>query len=201
MAQDKRGFVLYTDLIFTVNKMKDAKAGELFKTILSYVNDENPTVKDATIDLVFEPIKQQLKRDLKKYEQKKKQWSEAGIKSAEAKKLTKLNGIQQPLTDVEERSTESTVIVRDTVSVKVNVISKVDQWISDLENGSHIIDIARKTETPLQYFKDRISHFKKAANLNYVDHYKFLDHFKNWSLQNTNIIPVQSGSSIKLGRK
>ena len=68
MAEGKKGFVLYCDLIHTVRKMPKEKAGELLMTILSYVNDENPAPGDLMVDLVFEPIKQQLKRDLKKWE-------------------------------------------------------------------------------------------------------------------------------------
>jgi len=115
MADNKKGFVLYADLIHTINKMPSEKAGDLFKHILSYVNDENPTTDDMLIDLVFEPIKQQLKRDLRKYEDKKVQWSEAGKRSAEARSVKKK---QRTLTDVESRSTDSTVTVKDNVIVK-----------------------------------------------------------------------------------
>lgn len=69
MAEDKKSFLLYTDLIYTVNKMPDDKAGELFKHILAYVNDLNPETDDLIIQLTFEPIKQQLKRDLLKYKE------------------------------------------------------------------------------------------------------------------------------------
>lgn len=68
MAEGKKSFILYTDIIHTVSKLPDVKAGKLFKTILEYVNDLNPEVNDTVVDLVFEPIKQQLKRDLKRYE-------------------------------------------------------------------------------------------------------------------------------------
>jgi len=126
MAEDKKGFVLYADLIHTVNKMPNDKAGELLKHILSYVNDENPTTEDLIIQLTFEPIKQQLKRDLKKYESKKKQWSDAGKASAESRALKKKQQNQRTLADVESRSTDSTVTVKDTVSVKDKVIVKVN---------------------------------------------------------------------------
>ena len=68
MAENKKSFLLYCDTLLTVKKLTDQKAGKLFKIILMYVNDENPTVDDLVVDLAFEPIKQQLKRDLKKYE-------------------------------------------------------------------------------------------------------------------------------------
>ena len=68
MAKDKKSFLLYTDLIHTLEKMPNEKAGELFKHILMYVNDMNPETEDLIVQLTFEPIKQQLKRDLQRYE-------------------------------------------------------------------------------------------------------------------------------------
>jgi hypothetical protein len=68
MAENKRSFLLYTDVHFTVQKLSNEQAGKLFKHILSYVNDEDPVINDVIIELVFEPIKQALKRDLKRYE-------------------------------------------------------------------------------------------------------------------------------------
>ena len=68
MAEDKKSFLLYCDLIHTVEKLDNEHAGELFKHILRYVNDQNPEPKDFVIDITFEPIKQVLKRDLKRYE-------------------------------------------------------------------------------------------------------------------------------------
>ena len=68
MAKNKESFILYCDLIHTVKKMPKDKVAELFIHILEYVNDLNPQTDDLILNLVFEPIKQQLKRDLKKWE-------------------------------------------------------------------------------------------------------------------------------------
>jgi hypothetical protein len=78
MTEDKKGFILYKDLIHTVEKMPDDKAGQLLKHILSYVNDKDPETDDLIIQLTFEPIKQQLKRDFKKYKNKLDGKSNAG---------------------------------------------------------------------------------------------------------------------------
>lgn len=68
MAKDKSSFILYADQRSYFDKLTDDEAGRLIKHIFSYVNDENPEPVDRIIDLSFEPIKLQLKRDLKKYE-------------------------------------------------------------------------------------------------------------------------------------
>lgn len=78
MAKDKKGFILYADQQELFKQLSDEKAGELIKFIFSYVNDEEPVSKDVIINLAFTPIKQQLKRDLKKFEEIKEKRSIAG---------------------------------------------------------------------------------------------------------------------------
>lgn len=78
MAKDKKSFILYSDIIHTVEKLSDSDAGQLLKHLLRYVNDQNPTTDSAIVDIAFEPIKQQLKRDLVKFEDVKVKRSEAG---------------------------------------------------------------------------------------------------------------------------
>ncbi len=58
MAEEKKGFLLYSDIIHTIEKLTDEQAGVLFKHILKYVNDLNPTCEDLITEIVFEPIKQ-----------------------------------------------------------------------------------------------------------------------------------------------
>ena len=74
MATDKKSVLLYCDLIHTVEKLikKDRvkgtnNAGELFYHYLQYINDLHPEPINDIVDLTFEPIKQNLKRDLKKW--------------------------------------------------------------------------------------------------------------------------------------
>ncbi len=95
MAENKKSFLLYCDLIHTINQLPNDKAGELFKHILEYVNDNNPTTKDLLINISFEPIKQQLKRDLRKFEgivERNKLNGAKGGRPKKPKKPTGLNG-------------------------------------------------------------------------------------------------------------
>lgn len=70
MAEDKKGFLLYADQKELFDQLPNEKAGELIKFIFAYVNDEYPETDDLVLKLAFTPIKQQLKRDLKRYEDK-----------------------------------------------------------------------------------------------------------------------------------
>jgi hypothetical protein len=77
MAEGKKSIVLYTDLLATFEKLNDDEAGRLIKHLFRYVNDLNPD-SDRMTEILFEPIKQQLKRDLEKWEGIKDKRSEAG---------------------------------------------------------------------------------------------------------------------------
>lgn len=114
MAQNKRSFILYSDIYHTIKKLSDDQAGKLFKHILGYVNDENPVMNDILLDIAFEPIKQSLKRDLRKYETIREKRIIAGKASADKR--------QHMLTHVDKQeqvSTPSAVNVSDSVSVSV----------------------------------------------------------------------------------
>lgn len=90
MAEGKKSFVLYADLIHTVELLPMDLKARLFQMILDYVNDKNPTTEDFTLRLAFEPIKQQLKRDLKDWEEKRVRRAtaghEGGLKSGEVRR-------------------------------------------------------------------------------------------------------------------
>lgn len=68
MAEDKKSFILYADSYGLIKQLPDEIAGKLLKHIFSYVNDENPETDNLLVNIAFEPIKQQLKRDLQKWE-------------------------------------------------------------------------------------------------------------------------------------
>ena len=126
MADNKKGFILYADQNEMFNQLTDEQAGKLIKHIFGYVNDEDPVSKDFITNLAFTPIKQQLKRDLKKFEKTKEQRSKAGKASVEARRLAKLNEANSTHVDsVKRTSTNSTVIDTDKVKGKGKVKDKV----------------------------------------------------------------------------
>lgn len=119
MAENKKSFVLYCDLIHTVEKMPDDKAGKLMKHLLRYVNDMNPECDDMVVDVVFEGIKQQLKRDLKHWEEVRLVKSEAGriggLKSGESR------GKKQTKQTLQNRSKAKQEKANEAVTVNVTV--------------------------------------------------------------------------------
>ena len=123
MAKDKKSFILYADLITVVTKLvlKDREnktnyAGELFLTILEFVNDKEPIPVDFIVEMAFEPIKLSLKRDLKKYETYIEKQKANGKKGGRPKKTE----ITQPL--IKEPKKADSVNVSDNVNDNTIVI-------------------------------------------------------------------------------
>lgn len=115
MAENKQSFLLYCDTIHTVEKLTDAQAGLLFKHLLRYVNDQDPAPPDIITEIAFEPIKQSLKRDLKKYESKREQNKKNALKRWNANAS---DGIKDNANDAV--SVSDSVIVSDSDIVSVN---------------------------------------------------------------------------------
>lgn len=126
MAQDKKSFILYCDYIRSFTELTDEEAGKLIKHIFQYVNDENPKpIQDRLLSFVFEPIKLQLKRDLKKWEGLRGKRSEAGrnggLKSGEARaSKTK----QNEAIASNPKQTQANEAVTATVNVTATEINK-----------------------------------------------------------------------------
>lgn len=68
MAENKKSFIAYVDWKSTFDLLTDEEAGKLIKHIFSFVSDENPSLSDRILQLSFSHIEQDLKRDLKKWE-------------------------------------------------------------------------------------------------------------------------------------
>jgi hypothetical protein len=149
MAENKKGFILYADLIHTVEHLTNEQAGKLLKHTLEYVNDKHPETDDQLLKILFEPIKQQLKRDLRKFEDKKEERSEAGhlgnlkrwnkdlYKKVVSKKLT----LTDALTIANNRKTSlsdksiANVAVNDTVNVIDKDINNISIRETEFKNS------------------------------------------------------------------
>lgn len=125
MAKDKKTIVIYADYLSTFDKLTDEEAGKLIKHLLRYVNDLNPET-DRITELLFEPIKQQLKRDLIKWEEVKGKRSEAGKEGAK-KRWQKIASAKKSM---------AKIAVND--NVNVNVINNIPQRVNLDINGKQI---------------------------------------------------------------
>ena len=118
MAENKKRVVVYADWIDKFEELEDDEAGRLIKHFFRYINDLNPEAPDRITKLTFIDIKNTLKRDLDKWEEKSPERIEkarlAGLASAEARRLKKeLNST----TELNNQLNPT----KSTVSVSVNV--------------------------------------------------------------------------------
>lgn len=209
MAENKKSFLLYCDLIHTVTKMPVDKAGELFIHILKYVNDENPVTEDLITNLTFEPIKQSLKRDLEKWENTLEGRSRAGKASAEIKRQSKQNVTKSTSVEfVEQASTKSTDSVNDSVSVSVNdifikekeekitiqktagkfwdfkLIDAPQKILQDaLETWSYATDTQMRKKITKEHIREKWKQFiatNNDSNQWYNNENEIYTHFKRW---------------------
>jgi hypothetical protein len=119
MAEDKKSVIIYTDWINIFEELDDSEAGQLIKHLMRYVNDKNPESPSRLIKLVFEPIRLQLKRDLKNWEEIRLKRSESGRKGG------LISGVLRKQNEANEASAlfakqneaNEAVIVNDTVTV------------------------------------------------------------------------------------
>lgn len=126
MAENKKSFVLYADLIKSIEHLTNEEKGVLFNHLLEYVNDKNPVLEDRLVLTAWKPIELQLKRDLVKFEEVKAKRSDAGKRSAELRALKNEGHNTTNSTSVEsvkQSSTNSTDNDNVNDNVNVNVIN------------------------------------------------------------------------------
>lgn len=201
MTEDKKGFLLYKDLIHTVEKMPDDKAGLLFKHILQYVNDNNPETDDLIIQLTFEPIKQQLKRDLKKYKDaldgksnagkigNLKRWHNDLFKDYDSGKITLDEALliaesrKQSHSDTLQSQTITKIAVKDKVTDTVTVKDTVKDKLNNINDRK--LKFSSTLSPYLNvYGKDMLNDFYKYWTEPNQSNTKFKKELeKTWSLE------------------
>ena len=181
MARGKKGFVLYCDLIHTFSQLTTEERGILVTHILEYVNDLNPEpLENRVLQIAFEPIKQQLKRDLKHWESVVEKRKESGSKGGKQKVANASKSYQNVANVAVIDKVIDKVIVKDIVINNNNI----EGYFQDLENSQELETIARLNKLSVEYLRSRIPEFKKKADVSYPNFNRFANHFKNWVLLN-----------------
>lgn len=188
MAINKKGFILYADQKALFDQLTNDKAGELIKFIFSYVNDENPKTEDIIINLAFTPIKQQLKRDLVKFNEIKEIRSKAGKIGMEKRwqSITNDNKPLQSITNITDNVNDNVnVKVNDNVKDKVNVnVKDINNYFKELPTSTNFELIAIALNIPKDKLTLKIADFKKNSKIDYLNFNEFCNHFKNWANKN-----------------
>lgn len=176
MAKDKISFLLYCDYLGVFEQLSDREAGLLIKHIMRYVNDKNPETDNRIISMAFEPIKLQLKRDLKKWERYIGKQSENGKLGGRPKKAKES---QKTQAFFQKPKKADTVLVLETETdtvVDTNILNE--------------IDIGKTIQFSLfslnrEYTGARVAELWEAFLINgqqpsYPTKQKKIQHFRNW---------------------
>jgi uncharacterized protein YdaU (DUF1376 family) len=145
MAENKKSFVLYADLINNIDHLTNEEKGILFNHLLEYVNDMNPVLKDRVVLSAWKFIQSQLKRDLVKFEEVKCKRSDAGKESARLRALKKDQHNSTKATSVkgvQQSSTNPTVNdnVNDNVNdINISFIDKMDLFKKKIGEDGYVI--------------------------------------------------------------
>lgn len=152
MAEGKKSIVVYSDWDEYFNDLTDEEAGKLIKHFFAYVNDENPILNDRVLEMAFKPIKNQLKRDLEKWEETKRKRSESGkaggLRSGEVRKQNEANEANASTF----KQNEANEAVNDNVII-CNSVLDVNDSVNVNEN---VILLKKETKTEKFVFKSEM---------------------------------------------
>ena len=180
MAKDKKSFILYCDQISSFEKMTDTEAGRLIKHISKYVNDQNPEPIDRITELLFEPIKLQLKRDLKKYENVITKAQENGRKGAQKRWENKAEIVKAkiPIAKI-AKAKQPIAEIAVTVTDTVNDTEKKEER----EREATISEISYREFDHLKMTMTEFNRLHEKYKKEDIDH--VLDKIENWPKNTT----------------
>ena len=132
MATNKKSFVAYCDWLESFEELTNEEAGKLVKHLFKYVNDLEPESPDRLTKMCFIPIKQSLKRDLRKYDTYINKQSENGKKGGRPKKLTDKKETQktQPFILKPKKADSVSVSVSDSVNDTISFKKLINIWFN-----------------------------------------------------------------------
>ena len=191
--EGKKSFVLYTDQREVFDELSDEDAGRLIKHIFSYVNDENPSTDNLLLKVAFLPIKTQLKRDLKMWDEKKQQRAEAGRKGGVAKASNAKQSLAKPsnakndvanlAVNVNVNDNVNDIYIQTEKNLKVDVESH-NQIFRELWHSTIWLEgIAMKHKVTTKEVQDHLNEFREECILKEelkVDQKDAKEHFINW---------------------
>jgi hypothetical protein len=160
MANGKKSFILYCDLIHEVDHLTDEEKGRLFQHLLEYVNDMNPVMDDRVILGSWKHIQRQLKRDLEKYEGIKQKRVEAGRKGGKQ--------TQAKQASASDAKAKQAVNDNGTVTVTVND--------TDNEIKESVFDLFNRFWDLYDKKMDKVKCEIEWSNIDSAEYAKIIDH-------------------------
>jgi len=180
MAKDKKSFLIYCDIIKSIDHFTNEEKGILFQHLLEYVNDMNPVLTDRLILTAWKPIENQLKRDLQKYESVRKRNSENALKRWGKKDTKECDRIESDTKSTRNADNDTDNDTDKDISIKIDNSNYKKIVLSDSQ-FMEITAMQTKTnfDTVIKYLDEYENHLIRTSEQkkNIKD---FKSHFTNW---------------------
>jgi len=199
MAENKKSFVAYCDWQETFEELSNEEAGKLVKHLFNYVNDKNPEASDKLTKMCFIPIKQSLKRDLKKYESYVNKQKANGSKGGRPKTQKTQAFILKPkkADSVSDSVSDSDSVNVSEIKDKSFTINNKSFILQGLKDKQWLEVLAMQNRNSLDMVKNKLTTFEgflistKKQHNNYKE---FASHFTYWLAKNKQ--EINHGSNI-----
>ena len=187
MADGKKSFVLYADLLDNIEHLTNEEKGILFNHLLEYVNDKNPILEDRILVTAWKPIEKQLKRDLKKFEEVKTKRSEAGKRSAELRALktneqtstnsTSVESVKQTSTNSTDNDKCNMIYDNDKCNINNSIISEIKNFDKQ-QNQNDIIILDSEKENNQ---KEKVPSKRKSEKDEFIEAFVLAGAFEDYA--------------------
>ena len=156
----QKSFIIYDDSLDVLDELSDEQAGQLFKAIRNY-RKEKPTGLSGLLNAIFLPFKNQLIRDVNKYNNICESRRLAGIKSGESRKKKSKRTKRTSVNFVEQTRTKRTYNDNDNDNdIKEKKIKK--------EKKNTLCEIEKKFEEFWKKYPNTENQSKKKTKEKYL---------------------------------
>jgi hypothetical protein len=148
----KKSVLMYCDIIHTIEKLDNENAGLLFKHYLRYINDQEPEAPNLLVEIAFEGIKQNLKRDLKTWKSKQESRSKSG----------QIGNLKRYNSDIYEKFTKGLITFEEAQELAKD--SKGSQMVPNIAVNDNETVKETVKETVIKNINIRETEFKNSLN-------------------------------------
>ncbi|WP_347217902.1 DUF6291 domain-containing protein [Chryseobacterium sp.] len=153
--ESKKSFLIYNDLKLTLDKLPNDLAGELFKMIINFANDESPTTENLIVDIAFCQVKAQMIRDSQSWSEKSKERSYNGRMGNLKKHHEDLyNSVKEGLMTLEKAEATAKDRIAENNTANAAVTDTVNGTVTGTVKGT---GKPYKSPTDFSFYKSLIS--------------------------------------------
>lgn len=164
--KEQKGFVVYGDIEETLDALTDEQAAKLFRGMVKYFNTGEDPNFSGVLKLAFIPIRQQMDRDVNKYEKKCQRNRENIQKYWNKVKAEKDSDNTTEYERIRSNTNEYEKIRSNTIATNTNTKTKTNTN-KDTNTKTNTNTMPEETGDPSSLSSLLISHLNETAGTNY----------------------------------